>query len=106
MSFTPNLNAKLKHGGRKGMKMSVDEFVQRYKDFCEKIRDTKDYDDWWMTDEECDEYTIYNGNTKRYSLPIFMGEKWVGGFKVEFDVENYGIEDLNIASTGIPYLAV
>lgn len=101
-SFTPNMNVKLKHGGRKGMKMSMDEFVRRYRNFCEKIRDTQDYDDWWMTDEEADESVTY-GN-KHYKLPVILGDKYTDKFKVEFDMENYGLDCLGMASTGIPYL--
>lgn len=101
-TFTPNMNAKLKNGGRKCMKMTMDEFIQRYKDFCQNIRDNEDYDDWWMTDEEFDEHITYG--LEGYDLPVIKGSKWVGEFKVEFDMENYGHADLNITSTGIPYL--
>ena len=102
MEFVPNMNVKLKNGGRKGMKMSINEFVQKYIKFCEHIRDTQDYDDWWMTDEDADECVLYNQD--QYLIPVILGSKWVGDFKVKFDMENYGHEALGITSSGIPYL--
>ena len=99
----PNMNARLKNGGRKGMKMTVYEFVQKYKGYCQIIRDIQDYNDWWMTDEDMDQPVMYGD--QYYELPVILGSKWVGDFKVKFDMENYGHEELGMTSTGIPYLA-
>ena len=84
------------------MERIIKEFIQRYKNFCENIRETQDYDSWWMTDEEADESVTYGNQC--YELPVIRGSKWVGDFKVKFDMENYGHVGLGMTSGGTPYL--
>ena len=94
--LVPNLNVKLKNGGRKSIRMDLETFIKKYLEYCKNLGENAE----WLDRRELPKSIV---GKKSFPIPLYDSTQV---YKVIFSCENYGIEDLGVTSTGIPYLAV